>query len=232
MTVKSTQELTPDLKTFMKYIKDDIFAMMNCCSIGTIEKFDKDLQTASVQIVYKRVVSEVEKDYPLLLDCPVVVLSGGTSSLRFPIKVGDTCLVLFCDRNIDNWFASGNNMKPNTPRKHDISDGIALVGINSKLKSLQNYEAEKTELLHGTTGKLSMSDDKVALKNDTTEINLEDKIEIKNVASDLKTILNGMLDLLDGFISTNAVVGAPVATSPTTKALIATYKTTIAGFLK
>jgi hypothetical protein len=49
-----------------------------------------------------------------------------------PIQSGDTCLVLFCDRDLDNWFESGQITTLNSNRVHDLSDGVALVGIRHK----------------------------------------------------------------------------------------------------
>ena len=48
-----------------------------------------------------------------------------------PVQAGDPCLVLFADRSIDAWYSTGSESAPTSPRCHDLSDGIAFVGINS-----------------------------------------------------------------------------------------------------
>jgi hypothetical protein len=240
---QSNQYLTPDLKTYARYLKEDIFATLNCHTIGTIQAFDAVKQTASVAISFKRVVGDVESDYPLLLDCPVFVLFGGKGSLRFPIKKDDSCVVLFCDRNIDSWFSSGNAIKPNTNRKHDMSDGVALVGINSLKTSILNYSEDNTELLHGDKAKLSLQDAKTNLKYDTTEIDLDGTLakvksataglevdtvlKLYNAVTDLKTVMNGLIDVLKGIQATPSI---PLNAGSI--AALEAYKIVIATLLK
>jgi len=124
--------IPPDLDDVLAELKNSIFANMNCIQIGKIEKVNSD-QTVEINIqVKRRVQGDKIKDYPLLVDCPYVVISGGGAYLDMPIKKGDYCIVLFSDRNIDTWWDSANVKEPATRRKHNLSDGIALVGINPK----------------------------------------------------------------------------------------------------
>ena len=89
-------------------------------------------------------------DYPLLLDCPVVVLQGGGAYIDLPIAEGDYCLVLFNDRNIDTWWDTGNVVVPRNRRKHSLSDGIALVGINPRIE-VREIDGTAVRIL-GTSG--------------------------------------------------------------------------------
>lgn len=128
---------------------------MSCVHIGTIRAFDPNTQLANVEIAYKQVVAIEEdgtktlQEYPLLMECPVIVLFGGVDILTLPIQVGDSCLVLFNDRDIDQWLVSGNGSTPQTARLHDLSDGIAIVGIRPLTNSIGNYLANGIRLSHG-----------------------------------------------------------------------------------
>jgi hypothetical protein len=125
----------PDLDDVLAELKNSIFANLNCVQIGKIEKVN-DNQTVEILIQVKRRVSGTEtRDYPLLVDCPYFVLSGGGSYIDMPIAKGDYCLILFNDRNIDNWWSTENVKEPSDRRKHNLSDGIALVGINPASKA-------------------------------------------------------------------------------------------------
>lgn len=125
-------------------LKRDIFKDLNCAQIGVIKAFDASDQSATIQIAMKRIVeiqddgTKVLEDYPLILKCPVVFPSGGGFTLTFPVSDGDECLVVFADRGIDNWFVSGSGQQPASPRKHDINDAIAIVGIRSNPRALDN----------------------------------------------------------------------------------------------
>jgi len=128
----------PDLDDVLLELKNEIFANINCVQIGKIEKVNNN-QTVEIQIqVKRRLVNGNTKDYPLLVDCPYFVLGGGGSYIDMPIKKGDPCIILFNDRNIDNWWSTENVTEPADRRKHNLSDGIALVGIGSNVNFLVN----------------------------------------------------------------------------------------------
>lgn len=135
----------PTVEEALDAVQDATLKMLNKANIGEIQSFDPATQTATIQIQIKRIDSidlngtVIYRDVPLLASCPVMVLFGGTGHLTFPITKGDPCLVIFNDREIDQWFASGTAQRPISQRVHDIADGIALVGINSLKTSIQNY---------------------------------------------------------------------------------------------
>lgn len=112
-------------------------ARINCVQVGRIESVDPDRQTAEVEIQFRRRVGEDRTEaYPLLVDCPLVVLQGGGAYLDLPVAAGDYCLVLFCDRDIDTWWDGAQVAEPRTTRKHSLSDGFALVGVNPRPQAL------------------------------------------------------------------------------------------------
>lgn len=118
----------------------------NCIKIGRITSVNTSNQTVSVQILHKRInesnlVKRELRDYPLLQDVPFVVLGGGNSYLSFPISVGDNCLLLFNDYEIDRWWDTGESLPANFERKHDISDAFALVGVHSIVDLIQGYSS-------------------------------------------------------------------------------------------
>lgn len=159
-----------DNKTFSQFaeaIMDTISTTMNCIKIGRIVSFDKTDQTASIQILHRQDknydlnLSE-EVDYPVLGKVPVVVLQGGSSHITFPINAGDQCLVLFCDYMIDNWWLSGDVSTSDFPRRHNLSDAIAIVGLNALPRAIQDYSDylhlqynENSSIVIGDTIKLN-----------------------------------------------------------------------------
>lgn len=74
---------------------------------------------------------------PLLINVPVVFPGGGGVSLTFPIQKGDECLVVFTSRCLDAWWQLGAAPAPNPglvppdARMHNLSDGVAFVGLRS-----------------------------------------------------------------------------------------------------
>lgn len=135
----------PNSAQVLAELKRDIMVGLNAVQIGIIEAFNADRQTATVRIALKQVKS-IQPDgtrelveHPLLLECPCVMLYGGPAYMTFPIAPGDNCIVLFNDREIDEWFANGGVQTPQTGRVHDISDGLVLVGLRSLQSVISGY---------------------------------------------------------------------------------------------
>lgn len=160
--IPAIQVQAPDLRALLNAHKQEILANFNCHQIGTIESFDATKQTAEVslsvlRVVYNRPQTDNEGlqlqpvviAYPLLVDVPVFVLSGGNARVTLPIAKGDTCLVLFNDRDMDAWFTTGTTLIPNSPRLHSLSDGLALVGFRSAANRIANYNATDAEFRLG-----------------------------------------------------------------------------------
>lgn len=154
----------PTLKNLLDLHKEDVFKNLNCHHIGTIKIFNPLLQTAIATINYQKTYYKLNtitnqydpfyENYPILMDCPVICLGGGLSSLTFPILPGDECLVLFNDRDIDNWFSGSSSNPVSTPRMHSLSDGIIIVGIRSLPNVLKTYSSTHAVLSNsaGLTG--------------------------------------------------------------------------------
>lgn len=138
--------LDPNLTDAMRALKLDIFRSLNCVKLGKIVTFDSTKKTAQVQILFKRQLPDgTSVSNPLLVDVPVFTLQGGGGAIQFPILPGDQCLLIFSDRNIDAWYQNGQETVPFTNRAHDLSDGIALIGVNpltSKLAANPTLEAK------------------------------------------------------------------------------------------
>ncbi len=174
-----TPIMDPSMSDLLNLFKKDLLINLNCHHVGIIQEFYPDDQTASVTIAYKKTIFEPDKvtgiynpvlvNYPLISQMPVIVLGGGTASLTFPISPGDECLVLFNDRDIDNWFSSGQVGPVATPRLHSFTDGVALVGLRSLKSSLKTYSDEYATLQNGPMG-VGVSAELVKIYNATTTL--------------------------------------------------------------
>lgn len=142
----------PDLTELLTSAKNDLRTTFNAVNIGIIESFDATDQTCSVKIAIKQIQNIAPDgtrffaEKPVLLKCPVIFPSGGGFTLTFPIAAGDECLVLFNDREIDNWFANGGVQAPTTKRSHDLSDALVFVGLRSTPRKLSGVSTSTTQL--------------------------------------------------------------------------------------
>lgn len=139
MSFKKPDEILPaNTLSILEAQKADIFSTFHCIQIGKIEKVTAAEQTVEVTLQIKRAATDgTSTAIPLLVDVPYMVLQGGGAYIDMPIAAGDYCIVLFNDRDIDTWWSTANMADPATNRKHDLSDGIAIVGINPKTSPLE-----------------------------------------------------------------------------------------------
>jgi hypothetical protein len=161
----------PDMRRLLDNYMTLSALKLNCHRIGTIVDFDITKQTASIQIAALAVFGEQTVPYPVLTQCPVFVLSGGAGCLTMPISAGDSCLVLFNDRDIDNWYESGAVTAPNTARTHDLSDGLAIVGFRHQANPIPAY-SEEVQMRHGTTIIGLEYDGLIRIQNSITSLKL------------------------------------------------------------
>ena len=98
---------------------------------GAIISYDYTKQKASIQPLLNKVWADgTTTPVPVLENVPVIFPRAGGASLTFPVAEGDTCLLLFMERSIDNWLMTGGQVDPNDPRKFDLSDAVALMGLS------------------------------------------------------------------------------------------------------
>jgi hypothetical protein len=215
----------PKLSDLLDLHKKDIFLSFNCHAIATIQSFDATKQTCTATINYKRTYSQkapdgsyrpVLVDYPLLLDVPVVVMSGGPARITFPVTKGDTCLILFNDRDIDNWFQSGQIGPVASGRLHSIADGIALVGIRPASNPHADYDETHAGISWGET---------LMMVN-------EEKILLRNAVETLNDILQDLMTQLQTLTVAGVTPGGGVSGVPVNAAALAAIATRIGGLLE
>lgn len=118
---------------------------------GIIQEFDPATQTATVQLAIREKVinSSGESsmmEIPMLLDVPIVFPKAGGFSVTFPVKKGDECLVVFGDMCIDAWWQSGGVQNQVETRRHDLSDGFAIMGVSSVPNAVSNYSTNSVQM--------------------------------------------------------------------------------------
>lgn len=138
------------VETFLRN-NENLSSNLRVASPGIIESFDPATQTVSVKLaVRERVGSETgavqDLQLPLLVDVPIVIPRAGGYCLTLPIKTGDECLVIFSDTCIDAWFSNGGVQAQLENRRHDLSDGFAILGTWSQPNKVPSYSTSAIEL--------------------------------------------------------------------------------------
>lgn len=180
----------PDMKSLLDLFKQEIFISLNCHALATVQSFDSAKQTVKATLNYKRSFGGKLSDYPVLVDVPIIILTGGKAALTMPIASGDTCLILFNDRDIDNWFSGGQVAALASQRMHSFSDGIALIGLRSSKNPVDDYD-----------------EDRAVLKNDKAKVAVgASLIEISNNLYNLNSILQELVTEINTLVAQTAAI--------------------------
>lgn len=207
----------PSLSDLLNLLKKEIFFDLNCHHLATIQSFNSAKQTVTATINYTKtffqlnstsgLYNAVQQNYPLLIDVPVIVLGGGPTRLTFPIAKGDQCLLLFNDRNLDNWFQSGQVGPVANSRAHSFSDGLALIGPNSLNSLIASYDSTRALLTNGTAKVgINPNNNKLTLTNGTSLNTL-----LQNLCTQLQTLTTALAALTVAGVATGGgTSGIPV----------------------
>lgn len=82
----------------------------------------------------------------MLVDVPIVIPRAGGYALTLPIQAGDECLVVFGDMCMDGWWQSGGVQNQVECRRHDLSDGFAIIGVWSQPRVIPGYSTGSAQL--------------------------------------------------------------------------------------
>ena len=186
----------PELKDLLDFYQRQVFLNLNCHHIGTIQSFNPITQTVEVTINYKKTyfkslpnslqtVTELV-DYPLIAECPVIILGGGSTYLNMPINPGDQCILLFNDRDIDNWYAGSTTSANQSSRLHSFGDAIALIGLNNLQKTVTGQPS--TRITHFDSIRALITNG--ILKNGINPTN--NKLTLQNNFDSLNTVLQDL----------------------------------------
>lgn len=218
----------PGLVDLLAIHKKDIMLSVNCHAVAKVQSFDPISQTITATINYQKTYFQrnsqgsslpTQIDYPLLVDVPIYTPGGGDAYLTMPIQQGDDCIILFNDRNLDNWLHSGQKGPVATFRMHSFSDGMALIGIKNFHAPIQNYDPNRAVLRKGPNGETGVGVG-------------DDKVKIYNTDTTLNTLLQDLIAAIKGITTSNAVVGSPCTISPASQMALANIATEIEGLLE
>jgi hypothetical protein len=173
---------------FLEAWQKKVSTSLNVCMPGIIESYDFKTQKANIKIDSKRIEDNDQlTEYPVISGVPIIMPSSGGAYISMPVEVGDSCLVLFTDKDISNWLNGLSNQKPETKRIHSLSDGVAIMGLKPFTKS-NNIENNNDLCIHykNTTIKIKdnsdveiISQNHIKVESKTAEINLSHDASIK-----------------------------------------------------
>ena len=209
--ILQTKSLYEMMEQFLKIV----FETMNCCKIGKVIAVDSVNQTVDCEIMTKETIPQKGGErivsYPEILKVPFVVIGGGNSYISFPISVGDEALIIFNDFDYTRWQETGEAHPALFRRHHDLSDGIALIGLRNVNRLIQNY-SEFVKILYdgGDAGKSSIEVKDVSIDMTTDTVKAS-----KDVAIVGNTTIGGTADVTGNITGSANIDGATFSTGGT-----------------
>lgn len=147
---------------------------VHTCIPGIIVSFDPGNQWAEVQPAIKTIfTTSGAVDLPLCVDVPVMFPSGNRFFITWPVFPGDECLLFFSQRCIDLWALEGDTQEPDDYRTHDMSDGIAFVGMNSLPLVIEDFQMD------GIDVRSPLRESYVKVKDNTIEVHASVLVDVK-----------------------------------------------------
>lgn len=186
----STASITPylprtksDFRQSFTSLGRDLAAGLWVARDASIVSFNAELQQADVALNSLVVIGylnlgngqtkAVTRTYPVFPAVPVMFPGGGGAAMTFPIAPGDTCLLIFIDRDFSDWYTSGQTgLPPRTSRIHNPSDAVCIVGLRSVRNPLSTV-SETDAQFYGPDGPnkgLISVAAKVGIGNDTGQL--------------------------------------------------------------
>lgn len=161
---------TPDLHTAIGMAGNKSALDFNCMRIGIVKEFYKEDLTVSVLITNKREDrlnnngTQQSRNFALIR----AKVCYCNPFITCPISIGDECILLFNDREIESWFINGEVNPIAYPRMHDLTDAVAIFGIRSLPKMIEilddalhlNYSKVVAENFQANNGAKTSKTDK------------------------------------------------------------------------
>ena len=111
-------------------------AEVNTAFPGRVEAYDSSNHTVDVRPLLKQRAPSVSgngalEELPIIPDVPVAFPGGGGFYVTFPLEVGDTVMVVVSQRNIGEWWATGEVTDPKDSRPMPLDGAVAFPALRS-----------------------------------------------------------------------------------------------------
>ena len=213
----------PNFNFVLREALESTMAKINCHNIGRILEFNKDKQTCTVQLMQLKTHRGTIYTPPPITDVPLIIYGMGDGFITLPNPVGSVCLLFFMDRNIDAFLETGELYEPENTRLHDFSDCIALTTFSTLNNPIENYDDTSItvaykklvdEVLYSAVIKNfgNSIQFKVSTEENTTQINISDKVNIQNTSQNLASLIQELISDIKA-LTVNTTTGAVMQTS-------------------
>lgn len=195
-------------------VRSEVGKLFNV-EIGRVVSYDAATQKAKIQPVIRRYFQKdgqaVAQKIPQLVSVPVQFPVLGDFVVVGPLKPGNTGILLFTDRSIEEWKnQGGGDVTPQARRKNSPTDAVFVPGLSPFNAAIQ--QASATDLVIGEDGDgssplkqirigpggVTVTDGTLSMKLLSNGIELGSPgADVLDILSDLMTTLQTTIPLVD-----------------------------------
>lgn len=127
---------TPSQQTAIEALLESFLGDLHVALPGVVQAYDGAKQTADIKPMVKRVARGADDDrlldsFPVIAAVPVAFPRGGGFSLHFPVATGDTGLLIFAERDLGPWRATGQDSDPLDEGLHTLAGAVFFPGLHT-----------------------------------------------------------------------------------------------------
>lgn len=161
-----------DIVQLLEKFGNDIFRTMKVALPGKIEAYDYKTQKANIKIDIQELYKNgTTLDCPVIGGVPIIFPSSGGAFFTMPVKRGDTCWIMFADRDITRWLFDGRGLPCETVRSHDLNDAVAIMGLHPFI-DVFNLENNDDVVISYSGSRVTIKPDGVFNINTTKDVNI------------------------------------------------------------
>ncbi len=221
MVMSQTPRLSEVISAAIEQHQEEVWTAMP----GIVVSYDSAKQRANVQPAVDRIFTTEEGELgleilPVITNVPICFPGAGDYSITFPVKKGDTVLLVFASCSLDRWLSEGGRVKAHDAVRNDLSDAIAVPGLRSFKRSVGSSGISGSAMVVAAPSlKLGSSlASESAIRGDTFWTALDG----------LLTAINAYATAIQSIADPTSVATAALGTAISAfKALASTYKSTV-----
>ena len=218
--IKKAKKAQINFNETLNLQQNAIMSRLNCHNIGRILEFESTTQLCTVELMQIKQFGDQAYTPAPITQVPLIMLGAGNAHITMPNPVGTTCLLLFLDRNMDNFMETCEQYMPDTARMHDFTDCVALTTFKTLVDPIQDYDEQAISLLNEDTS--------LKIYPDSLEVQTTGKIKLANTTQNLAALMQSFLTACEN-ITVDTNTGA---LSPTSKQAFTNLKTQFEELLK
>ena len=199
--------------TALKEIFRNFMAGVSTAIPAVVTEFDGKNRISAQPVIKIRPVGGDEQNLPVVSDIPVIFPGGSQFKITWPISEGDGVLLVAAQRDISNFKDAGGVQSAASLRRFDMSDAVAIVGLDS-------FSAAPSV---GTSLKIEGASGAVVELDDAGNVSINGVADNAAGFADLKTGFDLLRTQVNAFITIfNAHVHSGVLTGPAVSGVTAT----------